>query len=89
MPEYGFSLFRIQRIEDSVLIRKNMGQRKPVFWHILLSLQLYKKSGLRYEYSGSHFIISQFIQKHHSTISKNKYASVAELSHVLPYPIAN
>ena len=23
--------------EDSVLIRKNPGQRKPVFWHILSS----------------------------------------------------
>ena len=41
MSEYGFSLARIfpykGRIADSVLIRENKGQRKPVFWYILRS----------------------------------------------------
>ena len=41
MPKCEFSLTRIfpykDRIEDSVLIREYMDQRKPVFWHILLS----------------------------------------------------
>ena len=39
MPGYGFSLTRILsykgRIVDSILIRENAGQCKPVFWHIL------------------------------------------------------
>ena len=54
MSEYGFSLTCIfpykDRILDSVkdriivsaLIRGNIGQRKPVFWHILLSESVIK-----------------------------------------------
>ena len=40
MAEYGFPLTRIfpNKIEDSVLIRGNVGQRKPIFWHILRSV---------------------------------------------------
>ena len=42
MPEYGFSLTRIfpykERFVDSVLVPENTGQRKPVFWHILRSV---------------------------------------------------
>ena len=41
MPKYEFSVNRIlpfkDKTEDSVLIRKNMCQRKPVFLHILRS----------------------------------------------------
>ena len=41
MREYGFSLILIlpykDRIVDSVLIRENMGQSKPVFSHIICS----------------------------------------------------
>ena len=41
MREYGFSLTHIlpyrDRIVDSVLIRENTGQWKPVFSHILCS----------------------------------------------------
>ena len=43
MPEYGFCLNRIfpykDRIVNSVLIKENTGQRKPVFWHISLSVK--------------------------------------------------
>ena len=43
MREYGFSLTSIlsyeDRIVDSVLIRENTGQRKPVFSHILCSVK--------------------------------------------------
>ena len=43
MREYVFSLTRIfpykDRIEDSVLIRENTGQWKPVFSHILSSVK--------------------------------------------------
>ena len=39
MPKHGFPLTRLfpykDRIYDSVLIRRNLGQRKPVFWYIL------------------------------------------------------
>ena len=39
MQEYGFSLTLIfaykDRMDDFVLTRENMGQRKPVFPHIL------------------------------------------------------
>ena len=39
MPKYGFPLTGLfpykARIYDSVFIRKNLGQRKPVFWYIL------------------------------------------------------
>ena len=38
MPEYGFSLTYIFQYKNRtfhfVLIRENMGQRKPIFWHI-------------------------------------------------------
>ena len=40
MPEYGFTVAVIfpckDRIKDSVLVRENTGQRKTVFWHILV-----------------------------------------------------
>ena len=40
MPEYGFSLARIfpykERIVDFVFMWESAGQKKPVFWHILL-----------------------------------------------------
>ena len=43
MPEYEFSLTRILPYkEDSVLIWKNMGQRKPVFLHILRSVNAFQ-----------------------------------------------
>ena len=40
MAEYGFPLTHIfpNRTEDSVLIRRNAGRRKPIFWHILRSV---------------------------------------------------
>ena len=52
MPDYGFSLAPFfsykdkivdseDRIVDSVLIRENTGQRKPIFWHILCSVQCF------------------------------------------------
>ena len=41
MPEYGFPLTCIfpykYRIEDSVLIRENVSQRKPLSWRVLRS----------------------------------------------------
>lgn len=41
MPEYGFSLICIfphkERIYNLVLTRKNVDQRKPLFWHVLCS----------------------------------------------------
>ena len=45
MPEYGyFSLTHIfpykDRIGDSFFTRENAGQRKPTFWHNLLTKQL-------------------------------------------------
>ena len=42
IPDYRFSLTRIFphkiRIYDSVLIRENKSQRKPVFWHTSCSV---------------------------------------------------
>ena len=49
MQEYGFPLTRIlpykDRIYDSVLIRENTGQWKPVFLHILCSDSLLGSEG--------------------------------------------
>lgn len=55
MPEYWFSRTRIfsnkDKIYDSVLIRENTGQRKPVFWHILRSFSALLKSAENTEQS--------------------------------------
>ena len=55
MPKHGFPLTRLfpykDRIYDSVFIRKNLGQRKPVFWYILRtgrtaeSIEITEKTG--------------------------------------------
>ena len=41
MPEKRFSLTRVfpykDKIFDSILIRENMGQRKPMFWYVFRS----------------------------------------------------
>ena len=50
IPEYGFSLSCVflyrGRIKDSVLIRENTSQRKPVFWNILRSDTFMRKNCL-------------------------------------------
>ena len=35
-------------VEDSVLIRKNTGQIKPVLWHILRSISLQKELKIKF-----------------------------------------
>ena len=41
MPEYGFCVTHIftfqDRICDATIMRKNVGQKKPVFWYVLRS----------------------------------------------------
>ena len=44
--EYGHSL-RSDRINDSTPLQKNKGQRKPVFWHILHSVNLKNQDFIR------------------------------------------
>ena len=64
MTEWGFSLISIfphdYRIRDSALIRKNTGQRKPLFRHILRSAMFTKMRSLLKNFPVKIVYISQF-----------------------------
>ena len=42
MPEYGFSLAPFFSYKDKIVdSEENTGQRKPIFWHILCSVECF------------------------------------------------